>query len=120
MLNARLKERPGAVLSVLKSRTDQLDAFKHGSRYYNIKQMRNEGVRVLAAGGHYDLARQVLAMNFPLHHQDWECPNREGILVALDARLAALDGAVNTETLMNKARQVSDAFLAQVDAAAAH
>lgn len=120
VLNARLKERPGAVLSVLKSRVDQLDAFKHGSRYYNIKQLRNEGVRVLAARGHYDLARQVLAMNFPLHHQDWECPNREGILVALDARLAALDGAENTEALLNKARQVSDAFLAQVDAAPAH
>lgn len=120
VLNARLNERPGAVLSVLKSRTDQLDAFKHGSRYYNIKQLRNEGVRVLAAAGHYDLARQVLAMNFPLHHQDWECPNREGILVALDARLAALDGAVNTEALMSRARQVSDAFLAQVTAADTH
>ena len=120
VLNARLKERPGAVLSVLKSRTDQLDAFKHGSRYYNIKQLRNEGVRVLAARGHYDLARQVLAMNFPLHHQDWECPNREGILVALDARLAALDGADNAEALMLKARAISDAFLAQVDAVPAH
>ena len=82
--------------------------------------LRNEGVRVLAAHGHYDLARQVLAMNFPLHHQDWECPNREGILIALDARLAALDGAENTDALLKKARQASDAFLAQVDAVPAH
>ena len=118
VLNGRLAERPGAVLSVLKSRTDQLDSFKHGSRYYNIKQMRNEGVRVLAGRGHYDLARQVLALNFPLHHQDWECPNREGILVALDARLAALDGSRSTEAQMLKARQLTDAFIAQVDAAA--
>ena len=120
VLNARLQERPGAVLSVLKSRVDQLDAFKHGSRYYNIKQLRNEGVRVLAARGHYDIARQVLAMNFPLHHQDWECPNREGILLAIDARLAGLDGVANTDALMLKARQVTDAFLAQVDSADAH
>ena len=120
VLNARLQERPGAVLSVLKSRVDQLDSFKHGSRYYNIKQLRNEGVRVLAARGHYDIARQVLAMNFPLHHQDWECPNREGILLAIDARLAGLDGVANTDALMLKARQVTDAFLAKVDSADAH
>lgn len=120
VLNARLQEQPGAILSLLKSRTDQLDAFKHGSRYYNIKQLRNEGVRVLAARGHYDLARQVLAMNFPLHHQDWECPNREGILAALDARLAALDGASNTKALLLNARALSDTFLGQVNAASAH
>ena len=59
-------------------------------------------------------------MNFPLHHQDWECPNREGILLAIDARLAGLDGVANTDALMLKARQVTDAFLAQVDSADAH
>ena len=120
VLNARLNERPGAVLSLLKSRTDQLDAFKHGSRYYNIKQLRNEGVRVLAGRGHYDLARQVLAMNFPLHHQDWECPNREGILLALDARLAALDASAQAPALFARAREVSMAFLERVNTAEGH
>ena len=96
---------------------DQLEHFRHGSRYYNIKQLRNEGVRVLARGGHYDFARQILAMNFPLHHQDWECPNREGILVAIDARLAMLDGDPRAEARLIEARQITDAFLAKVNQA---
>jgi len=117
VLNARLRESPGAMVSLIKSRVDQLNSFKHGSRYYNIKQLRNEGVRVLARSGHYDLARQILAMNFPLHHQDWECPNREGILVALDGRLAALQGDSLASSRLAEARAISDAFLKQVDTA---
>ena len=117
VLNARMKTSPGALVSLIKSRVDQLNSFKHGSRYYNIKQMRNEGVRVLARAGHYDLARQILAMNFPLHHQDWECPNREGILVALDGRLAALQGDKMASGRLAEARALSDAFLKQIDTA---
>jgi len=79
--------------------------------------MLNEGVRVLARAGHYGLARQILAMNFPLHHQDWECPNREGILVALDGRLAALQGDQVAASRLAEARALSDAFLKQVDTA---
>jgi hypothetical protein len=117
VLNARLQSSPGALVSLIKSRVDQLNAFKHGSRYYNIKQMLNEGVRVLARTGHYDIARQVLAMNFPLHHQDWECPNREGILIALDGRLAALAGDESASSRLAEARSLSDAFLRQIDTA---
>jgi len=117
VLNARMRESPGAMVSLVKSRVDQLNSFKHGSRYYNIKQLRNEGVRVLARSGHYALARQILAMNFPLHHQDWECPNREGILVALDGRLAALQGDSLASSRLAEARSLSDAFLKQVDTA---
>ena len=79
-----------------------------------IKQLKNEGVRVLARGGHYDLARQGLAMNFPLHHQDWECPNRQGTLLAIDARLAALDRDKHAAENLKKARSITDAFLAKV------
>ena len=117
VLNMKLKESPGAIVSLLKSRVDQLNHFQHGSRYYNIKQLRNEGVRVLARGGHHGFARQVLAMNFPLHHQDWECPNREGILVAIDARLAILDGDPRAEARLIEARKITDAFLAKIEEA---
>jgi hypothetical protein len=117
VLNKKLAESPGAIVSLIKSRVDQLEHFRHGSRYYNIKQLRNEGVRVLARGGHYGFARQILAMNFPLHHQDWECPNREGILVAIDARLAMLDGDPKAEARLIEARQITDAFLAKVNQA---
>ena len=117
LFNGRMKESPGAMVSLIKSRVDQLNSFQHGSRYYNIKQMLNEGVRVLARAGHYRLARQILAMNFPLHHQDWECPNREGILVALDGRLAALQGDKFAASRLAEARSLSDAFLKQVDTA---
>ena len=114
VFNKKLKESPGALVSLIKSRVDQLNHFKHGSKYYNIKQLKNEGVRVLAQGGHYDLARQVLAMNFPLHHQDWECPNRQGTLLAIDARLAALDRDKHAAENLKKARSITDAFLAKV------
>jgi hypothetical protein len=113
VLNQRLAESPGSIVSLLKSRVDQLNSFAHGSRYYNIKQMRNEGVRVLARGGHFRLARQILAMNFPLHHQDWECPNREGILVAIDARLGMLHGDPKAEARLIEARAITDVFLAK-------
>ena len=86
----------------------------HGSRYYNIKQLRNETLRRLADAGHARLARQVLAMNYPLHHQDWECPNRKGILVAIDGRLAAIAGDPDAMDRLLEARALSDEFLNQV------
>ena len=119
VLNSKLKESPGGVLSVVHTRTAHLDGMGHGSRYYNIKQLRNEAVRQLANAGHYAIARQVLQMNFPLHHQDWECPNREGILVAIDGRLAASAGLADAGERLNRARVLSDAFLKEVNAAEA-
>ena len=41
-------------------------------------------------------------------------PQSGGDSPAIDARLAGLDGVANTDALMLKARQVTDAFLAQV------
>jgi hypothetical protein len=71
----------------------RIDALGHGSRYYNIKQARNEAVRRLAEGGANQASRSVvLRQSWPLHHQDWACPNRAGILRAIEARLLALMG----------------------------
>ncbi|MFT5584665.1 MAG: hypothetical protein ACI9VR_002250, partial [Cognaticolwellia sp.] len=78
---------PEQVLAVLRTLLTELDAGGHGSRFYNVKQVRNEGVRVLASQGHYTQALALLSDNFPLHHQDWACPNRQGILGILQARL---------------------------------
>ena len=46
MLNARLKEARSGAQRAEVTRVNQLDAFKHGSRYYNVKQLRDEGVCV--------------------------------------------------------------------------
>ena len=70
VLNTKMKESPGGLLPILDSRTSFLDGMGHGSRYYNIKQLRNEVVRRLADVGRPDLARKALAFNHPLHHQD--------------------------------------------------
>lgn len=117
VLNAKLKDQPGGVLSILHTRSAHLDGYGHGSRYYNIKQLRNETVRQLARGGHFGLARQALQMNFPLHHQDWECPNREGILLAIDGRLAAMAGSGEAAGQLARARSATDAFLNRIRAA---
>ncbi len=114
VFNARMKDSPGGVLSILDSRVAYLDQMGHGSRYYNIKQLRNEVVRRLADAGRPRLARQALAMNQPLHHQDWECPNRAGILAAIDGRLAAIQGAKDADSRLREARKLSDDFLDQV------
>jgi len=117
VLNTKMAQSPGGILPIVQSRTDFLNAMGHGSRYYNIKQLRNETVRRLAELNHHRLARQALSMNLPLHHQDWECPNREGILVAIDARLAAIGGHSDANQRLTEARSLSDAFLEKVAAA---
>jgi len=119
VLNAKLREDPGGVLSIVHTRAAHIDAMGHGSRYYNIKQLRNEAVRQLAAAGHHSIARQALQMNFPLHHQDWECPNREGILMTIDARLTAASAPAKARDQVVRARTLTDAFLAEVNAAEA-
>jgi hypothetical protein len=90
-LNA--EQDPDKSLAQLRALAFELDEAPHGSRFYNVKQVRNEGVRVLASQGHYAQALALLSDNFPLHHQDWACPNREGILRILQARLEHLAGA---------------------------
>ena len=88
-LNDALKLSPEATLKRLDVWVSRIDAYGHGSRYYNIKQARNEAVRRLAEAGHHPLALVVLRPSWPPHHQDWACPNRDGTLRALEARSAA-------------------------------
>lgn len=101
---------PDKVLAGLRALVSELDAGTHGSRFYNVKQVRNEGVRVLASQGHPAQALALLDDNLPLHHQDWACPNREGILLALRARLVYLSGRAGRGTWFS-AWEASGSFL---------
>jgi hypothetical protein len=65
------------------------EQYNHGSLFYNLKQIRNASVRQLARKGHFEEAYAAHQLNFPLHHQDWACPNRDGLLKALGGRLLA-------------------------------
>jgi hypothetical protein len=113
-LNQALDEGKGAVQARLQQTMDALDAHGHGSRFYNIKAARNEGVRVLARRGRYEEARAILLLNRPLHHQDWACPNRDGILRAIEGRLLAMDGDPQADAVLQQARQASEAFVLEV------
>lgn len=117
-LNETLRSEPSRVPHEISGVVDTLDALGHGSRFYNIKQVRNEAVRQLARAGEPALALSVLRSNRPLHNQDWACPNRDGILRALEGRLQAEAGdTVVALRTLEGAVQVSSAFLRDVDAA---
>ncbi len=99
------------VVQEIRALVSELEQRPYGSRYYNIKQLRNEGVRVLARRGRYDLAVTLLRDNTPLHDHDWACPNREGILLAIEGRLLALAGDSGAEEKLTEAVQASLTFL---------
>ena len=111
-LNQALETDPGTVPALIDTLVSELNQYNHGSRYYNIKQVRNEGVRVLARAGHYELARQVLRTNYPLHHHDWAVPNRAGILEAIEGRLLAQAGATEeAQAMLERAWRTSLEFI---------
>ncbi len=117
-LDKALAARPGDVPGKIDEYTRVIDAFGHGSRYYNIKQLRNDAVRQLARADRPDLALDVLRRNRPLHNQDWSCPNREGILLAVEGRLRAESGDLDRAIgVLEASMQASDTFLRDVDAA---
>jgi hypothetical protein len=118
-LDASLAAEPAQVLARIRALTAELDALPHGSRYYNVKQARNDGVRQLARAGHPALALDLLGDHEPLHHQDWACPNREGILEALRGRLQLAASDPAADATLDRARARSLSFLDQVDAAEA-
>ncbi|HJN75669.1 MAG TPA: hypothetical protein QGF58_17195 [Myxococcota bacterium] len=119
-LNLLLADDIDAVPGRIRQTTAALDAHEHGSRYYNVKQARNEAVRQLARNGRPDLALEVLSGNYPLHNQDWACPNREGILQALEGRLLAEAGRLDeAEAKLSESLQTSRDFVNLVDQAAA-
>jgi hypothetical protein len=115
-LNAQ-RDDPAAVARIGREAVVWLDEHSHGSRFYNVKQARSDLVRQLARGGHFDLAASVLADNRPLHNQDWACPNRAGILSAIEGRLLAEAGDPQAATVLQRALTEGQAFLADVDRA---
>jgi len=118
-LNQALIIDPSTVPGRLRKTTAALDAHGHGSRYYNIKAARNETVRHLARKRQFLVARDVLLTHRPLHHQDWACPNREGILLAIEGRLLASAGDARAAGVLGRARQAAETFLTDVDRAEA-
>ena len=118
-LKTALLKDPNEALSICRKAIDTLDNYNHGSRFYNVKQLRNSCVRQLARSQNYSLAYELLEENFPLHHQDWACPNRAGILHAISGRLMLMETSdVQTnntgEQKLNQAVKEGLAFLEQV------
>ncbi len=106
--------KPAAVPDLVAAIVTTLDGRPYGSRYYNIKQVRNAAVRVLASRGAYAEARTVLLTNWPLHHQDWACPNRAAILRAIEGRLLVAAGSREADDVLTTAMSEADTFLAHV------
>ena len=82
-----LPESPEKATKYCQEAMKKLDSYSHGSRFYNVKQMRNACTRQLARTGHFEEAQEIFQTSFPLHHQDWACPNREGLLLTISGRL---------------------------------
>ena len=117
-LNALLAEDPQAFVERIKVYSEELGAYAHGSRFYNIKQLINAGTRHLARAGHYKEALQVFQMHRPLHAQDWLCPNREGIQLGIEGRLLALDAqAPAAREALNKALGEASLWFQQISEA---
>ncbi len=117
-LKAQLSGDPDGVVATIRRAVAAVDQHPHGSRFYNIKQLRNAGVRALASRGHFLQARQLLDDHRPLHNQDWACPNRAGILRGIEGRVALTAGTDDAKSLLHAASQASRAFIEDVNTAA--
>lgn len=117
-LSKVIETTPKAAVTLCKEATATLDAYTHGSRFYNVKQFRNACTRQLARLGHYAEALRIFKDSFPLHHQDWACPNREGLLLVIVGRLEISSGQFDTgiQTLRTSLN-ASKEFLEKVDQA---
>jgi hypothetical protein len=105
---------PSAVPALVARLAAELEQKPGGIRYYAIKQLRNSAVRHLARDGHHAEALAILATNQPLHNQDWACPNRAGILLAIQGRLELLAGLPTVGATLDRGISESEAFLAHV------
>jgi hypothetical protein len=114
-LNRLLAQSPEKIPAALGEWVSTLEEMGHGSRYYNIKQARNSGVRQLARSGAWKPALAVLAENLPLHAQDFECPNRDGILKGLEGRLLLQAGDPRAEVTLVEAMERAEHWMAQVE-----
>ena len=82
-----------------------------------VKQFRNACVRQLAKAKSYDAAFEILQENFPLHNQDWACPNRQGILEAIGGRILVLTDSPEAVQTLEDSIQTSLDFLEKVSLA---
>jgi hypothetical protein len=114
-LNGLLAQSPEKIPAALGEWVSTLEEMGHGSRYYNIKQARNSGVRQLARSGAWSPALAVLAENLPLHAQDFECPNRDGILKGLEGRLLLQAGDPRAEATLVEAMEQAERWMAKVE-----
>lgn len=98
-----------------------LEAQAYGSKFYNIKQMRNACTRHLAKMSFYKEAHSVYQPNLALHHQDWACPNREGLVLAILGRLqiSAPDSRQQGIETLERAKQATLLFLQNTELAQA-
>ena len=87
LIISALPNDPQKAVLLCKESIVHLNSYPHGSRFYNVKQMRNACTRQLARTGHFKEAQEIFQTSFPLHHQDWACPNREGLLLTISGRL---------------------------------
>ena len=91
LIISSLPENPAQAKTYCQNAMQELNSYTHGSRFYNIKQMRNACTRQLARAGHFAEAQEIFQTSFPLHNQDWACPNREGLLLTISGRLYLQD-----------------------------
>lgn len=111
-------QHPDKAVATCQQAISELNAYTHGSRFYNVKQFRNACTRQLARLGHYAAAKTIFDDSFPLHHQDWACPNREGLLLVILGRLTALSESTPAGLdVLERAIQSGLGFLQQVDQA---
>jgi hypothetical protein len=108
---------PSKATKICEQATQKLNAYTHGSRFYNVKQFRNACVRQLALAGSFTESYLLLQQNFPLHNQDWACPNRKGILEAIGGRLLVLDSNPDAVETLETSIQTSLDFLQKVSLA---
>ena len=115
LIVSSLESAPDKAVRLCQKAIEELDAYSHGSRFYNVKQLRNACTRQLAKTGHFTEAQEIFQTSFPLHHQDWACPNREGLLLTLSGRLYLQDSQTERgrETLQ-KALDAGYRFLEMV------
>jgi len=114
-INTLTPEKPAEVVANIREHIDTFNGYKHGSRFYNIKQLINAGTRHLARNGHYAEALTVFQLHRPLHKQDWLCPNREAIQLGIEGKLAALAGNdILAREKLRLAIQESDVWLNRI------
>ena len=113
-----LQENPEAVVQTCQKSIAHLDAQSFGSRFYNVKQFRNACTRQLASLGEYTAAQEIYAESLHLHHQDWACPNRKGLVLGVIGRLQLQNQDISqSQETLEQAIQEGQDFLNNVNLA---